>query len=816
MHDRLDKYRVFLLCVVMLLTTSASLSIPLIDTNVEINTVANLHPLPMADYGKLPIRFEPNVGQAASSIKYLANDAGYNVALTERGIIIAARNTNTNKPTQTLTATSSSSLSQSSLIQIQLINSAMHPVIKAEQPQTSVSNYFIGSDGDKWYRNVANYAAVRYKNVYPGVDWLVYGNPQQLEYDLVVAPYAKTNNIQLKITGASKLSLNDSGELLIKINNQTLKQLKPVIFQLNGNGEKQFIEGQYVLHHQQVSISIAKYDHNRELVIDPAFVYSTYLGGSNGDCINGIAVDQGGNAYVVGNTSSIDFLANTNSQNPVAALQARPSKQNVFIVKLNPTGNTVLSSILLGGTDDDSGTAIAIDSASNIYIAGNTISTDFPIINPPPYPSPPVKIAALRSPPQVKGFIAKVNAAGTTIEYSIYLSGNNPLGGDTFIHSITADDANNVYITGQTYATDFPIVNALQNTNHSQQNIQTSFSGGTAFVTKLNVTDNKLLYSTYLGGSGGDSGRSIAIDGFGNAYIAGVTNSTDFPTTDSFQKRIGNRDQSNVISIEPLSNPTSDAFIVKLSASGDQLIYSTYLGGSNDDSANAIALGLDGSAYVAGSTFSTDFPIANAIQSQNGGFGVINSSNAFITKLNPSGSALIYSTYFGSGTTIPMGIDSSGSVANAIAVDRSGNAYVAGNTNFIRVPTVNPIQDTNDGRKSFVSVINTSGTEILFSTYLGGNHTTSTNAIAVDAMGDIYVAGGTSSTDFPLFNAIQQINKNNGSSQTAFVTKISITLPPIASGNKGGGGSMNWILLLGLGMLSLLQTARVLQPARMR
>ncbi len=708
-----DKAHPATLAALAPITAAASMSAAAVDPETRAGIVTG--------YGKLPIRFEPNVGQASSSVKYLARGGGYSVGLTGSGAILSLRNTAAETVGKPDVEKKPAPVEQAWL-RMSLVNAKAQPRLVTERPLESYSNYFIGNDRSKWHSNVANYGAVRYQQVYPGIDWVVYGNPQQLEYDLVVAPSGDPKQIKLKIEGTDGLALDTNGDLLVKVKNQTLRQLKPVIYQTTDKGDKQTIEGHYVLDHQQVAFAVGDYDHSRRLVIDPVLAYSTYLGGSGGDEANAIAVDNAGNAYVAGETTSTDFP----TASPLQGANAGGSTfgGDVFVSKLNAAGSALVYSTYLGGSGADVAYAIAVDSTGNAYVAGETSSINFPTVS-------PLQSAYAFG---FDGFVAKLNAAGSALVYSTYLGG----GSDDQAFAIAVDSAGNAYVAGYTYSTDFPTANPLRSANAGRED---------AFVSKLNVAGSALVYSTYLGGSGHDEAFAIAVDGAGNVYVAGYTTSTDFPTAGPLQNaNAGGND---------------DAFVAKLNAAGSALVYSTYLGGSGDDLAYAIAVDSAGNAYVAGYTTSTDFPTASPLQSANAG----GSGDAYISKLNAAGSALVYSTYLGGGDT---------DFAKAIAVDGAGNAYIAGFTYSTDFPIASPLQSANAGGSgdAYISKLNAAGSALSYSTYLGGSDSDSAEAIAVDNAGNAYVAGSTHSTDFPTASPLQSANAGGGGD--AFVSKIMV------------------------------------------
>jgi hypothetical protein len=314
--------------------------------------------------------------------------------------------------------------------------------------------------------------------------------------------------------------------------------------------------------------------------------------------------------------------------------------------------------------------------------------------------------------------------------YSTYLGGS----GADWGQSIAVDAGGNTYVAGYTYSVDFPTANPLQAANAGVNDV---------FVAKLNAAGSALVYSTYLGGSGGDSGTGVTVDESGNAFVTGVTNSSDFPTVNPLQ---------------PMKRAGVDAFVAKLNAAGSALLYSTYLGGNGDDQGNGIAVDAAGNAYVAGWTQSTNFPTTNPLQAANGG-----SQDAFVARLNPAGSALIYSTYLGG-----RWLDA----AEGVAVDASGSAYVVGLTDCVsNFPTLNPLQSACGGpMDAFVTKLNPAGSSLVYSTYLGGGDSDQGTSIAVDASGSAYVAGRTSSTNFPTANPFQAAY--GGGLEDAFVAKL--------------------------------------------
>lgn len=731
----------------------------------------------------LPLHFEPTDGSATSAGLYLARGAGYVVTLFPEAVTVRvlAKGRAPGGPAGGAGATTERPAS----VTLHLLDADPHPPLQPERLEAGVSNYFLGNDPSRWRRHVAHYGAVRYRHVYPGIDWLVYGHRGELEHDFVVAPGADPDRIRVRIDGAARLTVEPGGDLLIEAAGQVVRQRRPVVYQESAAGRREYLEGHYVLDHRDVRVALGSYDPHRELVIDPALAFSTYLGGSNSDYATGIAVDGQGNVYVAGVTDSTDFPTLNPYQN------TNPG-QTAFISKLNAAGTGLIYSTFLGSVSALAA-GLIVDGAGNVYIAGDTTSPNFPVLN---AFQPTYKAVGEGD---ENGFFTKLDATGDMLVYSSYLGGSDI----NLVHGLALDGGGSLYLAGETSSPDFPTANALQPTLKGRIN---------AFVTKLSADGSSLVYSTYLGGSAADAVEAIALDASGNAYVGGNTNSVDFPTVNAFQT-------VNHASVNGSTNPTG--IVAKLSAAGSALLYSSYLGGSSEDSVYAIAVDTSGNAYVAGSTASTDFPTVNPLQSTNKAVTGMGGNTGFISKVNGTGDALVYSTYLG-GSGGGNGVLGDALVASAL--DGNGDMFVAGGSSSTDYPTTNAVQTTNKAAaigatNAVVSELNASGSALVFSTYLGGsgsygNQQTrpplplgdSAAAIVVDGSGNIYIAGQTESSDFPTLNAYQPMNKTTtqyGSNTTAFVSKfgteVDLPLPTtLGGGGRGGGGALGWDSLLGL------------------
>jgi hypothetical protein len=654
----------------------------------------------------LPLVFEPNLGQADPQVSFLARGGGYTLFLTRREAVVA--------------------LSGSAPIRIRPSCAQEPQAIDGVEPTGGISNYFIGNDPARWTTKVPNYRKVQYTGVCPGVDVTYYGNPQKLEYDFTLSAWTDPRTVQVEYEGAESVRLAANGDLVVKTASGELIQHKPRAYQVIGGRQVRVEAGYRLTKGNRVEFALARYNRQQPLVIDPVLVYSTYLGGSGGDIGRSIAVDLAGNAYVTGRTLSVDFP----TASPLQLHNA--GGVDAFVAKISAAGTKVYATYL-GGESTDDCLGIAVDASGNAYVTGQTSSINFPLMN-------PLLPASLQF---IDAFVTKLNFNGSALLYSTYLGGTGLEEGT----GIAVDNIGNAYITGSTNSTNFPATaGAFQIVNHS-----TALGSNNAFVTKLNTTlagQASLVYSTYLGGSVADQALAIAVDSSGNAYVTGSANSSDFPRT-----------AGSFLTIKPSVAGLPSAFVTKLNANGTGLMFSTYLGGSGSDSGAGIAVDTNSNTYVTGAASSLNFPTLNPIQAANGG-----GTDAFVTKLNPAGTALVYSTYLGgAGTDLGTGI----------SVDSSGSAYVVGTTDSSSFPTQNALAGITSGF-IFVSALNPAGNGFAYSTFLSGGAQDAGLGIAA-AFGSAYVTGLTASASFPIANAMQPVL--GGSASNAFVTVISSPPP---------------------------------------
>src|SRR2546428_559773 len=578
--------------MVLLLALALASCAPASATRPSTESPQATKPQVLAAYGKLPLSFEANQGQTEPQVKFLSRGSGYTLFLTSTEAVLMLTKTDAHAkhriPGEARLVEPEKGAG--TVLRMKLLGANPAPAVAGVGELPGKSNYFVGNDPKKWRANVPTYAKIEYRDVYPGVNLVYYGNQRQLEHDFVVSPGADPKAITLAFEGMDGVAIDALGDLVLRAEGGEGRLRKPVVYQAQ-NGQRAVIAARYVLKaERQVAFEVAAYDATKPLIIDPVLAYSTYLGGrasafgGNADDEGlGIAVDAAGSACGAGRPAATSFPTTP------GAFQVTFGGGffDAFVTKLNGDGSALVYSTYLGGSVDDRGNAIAVDAAGNAYVTGSTSSNNFPTTS-----------GAVQPTCGISGgdaFVSKLNETGTTLVYSTCLGGS----GGQFGNGIAVDVAGNAYVTGPTTSPNFPTTRGA---------FPTTFAGGgDAFVTKLNTLASgsaSLVYSTYLGGSRADVGFGIAVDVQGNAYVTGSTNSRGFPTTPgAFQT-----DLAGVAD--------ADAFLTKLTPTGTGLVYSTYLGGSlagslgggSIDQGFGIAVDVAGNAYVTGRTQSRNFP----------------------------------------------------------------------------------------------------------------------------------------------------------------------------------------------------------------
>ena len=688
------------------------------------------------------IAFESNAGQVHSEVKFISQRRNYQVFLTANDAVFVFSGT-AQTPRTPENTWRASHLRLGSL-QLRLVGTNPHANSEGRKTLSSYSNYLIGNDPRKWHTHVPQFAEVWSPAIYPGIDLVYYDNEGQLEYDFIVAPGANPNRIEFSISGSESglaIHVNEHGDLVIPGRDGEVLLHKPLLYQgkscsrekpnhaADEPGCKALNGGEFRVQHTShagilVSFGLPVYDHTDPLIIDPSVSFSTFLGGSMGDGVDGMTLDADGNIYLIGDTNSPDFPVTS------GAYQKNLSGDtDAFVVKLSADGSHVIYATYLGGTGAEFPYAIALDSAKNVYLTGETYSTDFPLVH--PYQTQNISGT---------GFVSKLSSDGSSLIYSTYLGGTLN-GANT---AIAVDSSGEAVVVGRTGSTDFPVVNAFQPA-HAADN-----GSYDAFITKFSADGTSLVFSTYFGGDGNDYGQGVTLDSSGNIYVTGITYSTNFPTTPGTY-------QPTYIA-DPLNS-----FVAKFSPSGTSLTYSTYL---VDCWAYAIAIDAAGNAFVTGTAGDFAFPVTpGAFQTVHGAGG---GYDAFVTEFDSTASSWMYSTFLG-GNNSDFGY--------AIALDSSDDAYVTGQTWSSDFPLQAPVQSTFYAGvpTSFVSELTSTGSALAFSTYWGGGAggfgSSQANAIAVGGPGNIYMAGSTLTPDFPVVNPIQSQLLGPGD---AFIAKFEV------------------------------------------
>ena len=717
-----------------------------------------------AQFGNLPLWFE-----AGTPDRFIAHGAASEFAVTPSGTEF------------TLTRAGGATASG----RLELLGASPAARITGEQPLTGRINHLIGSDSSGWQTDVATFSKVRVENIYPGVNVVYYGNQQKLEYDFNLAAGVNPAVIALRFAGAEKLSVNPQGGLVIRFKTGEIVQHAPVAWQTVDGRRLEVAASYKILDPHTAMFALGDFNRQQPLVIDPVLTYSTYFGGNYGETAWAIAVNPtDGSIYVAGQTFSTKF---TNNIPTSSAFQTNflggKLVGDAFVARFDSSGTNLIYVTYLGGNADDAAYALAVDQSGHAYVAGTTDSADFPTTN--------ALVSGTFNGGHIAGsidphvgyypfdaFVTELDTNGSQLIYSTYLGGQS----SESAFGITLDSADNAFVTGLTYSTNFPVTPNAYQPRPACSN--TFYINANAFVSEVAAGGGHLNYSTYLGGTNYDVGRGIACNN-GRVFVAGYTFSTNFPST-NYLAGFDHLNGSTNISY----NPGSDAFVTSFSVSGTNLtlLYSTLLGGSNYDVATGIAAGPDGSAYVAGYTTSTNFPdtvtnipylTAAFVHTNTTGF--LLATNGFLTQIKWDGNQPVigYSAMFGG-----LGRD----VANGVALDGNGNAYVVGSASSTNFPaTTNNISGfltaTNNSQANqyysdaFIIAFNPDASALLYSAYLGGYLEDDGNAIAVDPLGNAYIAGQTLSANFPTVNALQT---SRYGTNDMFIAKISQVLVPPA------------------------------------
>jgi len=683
----------------------------------------------------VPISYEWNLGQADRRYQFIARGAGMTLYLAPAESVVDIYNWQGRS---------------AGVIHAVLDGANSKAAPQMGRAPDTLANYFIGADSSKWITDIPVYSSVRYHDVYKGIDVEYHGGSGSFEHDFIVAPRADPSQIRMSFRGADSVRLDNDGNLEISAGGERLSWRKPVLYQ-DSEGVRRSVAGSYrILSRGTAGIEVGPYDNSKPLVIDPIVQYLTYIGRANLDAVTRVAADSNGNLYLTGFTQDANFPLSPGAyqQNPNGAVNG-----NVVVAKLNAAGTAATYISHFGGATIDFGASVAVDEAGNVHLAGYTDSTDFPVT-----PGALKTAFTSQNPGSSHCFVTKLNAAGNALVYSTFLGGR----GAERCYGIAVDGRGNAFVTGRTNSTDFPTSEDAMQRNYrggvppaEPVDPQLAFRAGDAFVTKLNPSGSAIVYSTFYGGSQNEAGMAIAVDAQGNAYVAGLTNSTNLPVTPGAAQTVygGGLGQTDFV--------IGDAFVLKVNPTGTAAVYSTYVGGRQNEVTLGLAIDGQGSAYITGSTNSQDFPTTTQAYQTTfkgaGGEPRVVAGDIFVTKLNPAGSGFAYSTFLG-GSRDDRG--------TAIAVDSAGNAWITGNTLSSDFPTTfDAFQKAYQGQPSsdlfimgdaFVSQLDATGRTLKSSSYLAGNGGEAGTSIVVLPGDVVYVAGITSSSNLPVTTGAYQ------------------------------------------------------------
>jgi PKD repeat protein len=694
--------------------------------------VATLEGAPsvVSAFGRLPLVFVPNQGQTDTAANFEARGMGGTLSFGLQEIVLTL-------PTRSDAPNSETINNSVRTLRLSFIDANPALVVEGGRALPGEVNYYLGSDSAQWYTNLPTYADINYRHIYPGIDLRYEGTDGQLKSTFSVAPGADPTRIRWQYSGAEAVTLDGAtGNLQIGLPGEAqVVEQAPVAWQ-EIDGRRVPVPVAYAIAGDgSVGFALGSYDAAAPLTIDPTIVYETTFNGATSGI--DMVVDAAGNAYVIA--------------------RAYDTNNDVMVAKLSADG-TLLYTTYLRGSSGDFGRGITLDDSGDVYVAGSTDSTDFPILN----ATQSQKNGVTRD-----AFIAKLAGQDGSLLFSTYFGGSR----SDEIHDIALNGAGQIYVVGYTESTDFPTLNPIQ----GGLNLNQCFCED-VFVTKLSPDALTVFYSTYLGGSFEDYGESIALDANDNMYITGRTQSDDFPTQAAIQPNRAGQYQDE------------DVFVARISADGGSLVYSTYLGGDDWDRVDRIAVDSAGNAYLAGTTRSANFPTTpGAYQEQfvggindcgTSGFGgPRDCDDMFVTKLLPDGSALAYSTYLGGG------LDDRG---DGVAVDSSGRAFVVGYTQSADFPP--------DGGGSgldadiVVAKLNASGSDLLYAVKIDSPVANTSHGIALDDADDIYITGG---QNVPSQLYVAKLSNGGAPPPTPTPTPIPSNQPPVAmaSANPESGAA---------------------------
>ncbi len=692
------------------------------------------------------VRFQPNQGRHPEWVRFSTVASGREVLLSAEGLAVRG---GTGGP-----------------LGLRFAGADPGAAVVGVDPLASVSTVARGRAGAT---SAPDYGAVRYRQLYPGVDAVVRSRGAALEYDLEVAPGIDPGVVAVAgWAGGPGPVVTPAGDLVVGEGAGALRFGPPELYQVL-DGHRVAVEGGYLARPDgTVGFRVGPYDPGRTLIIDPVLVGSTYLGGSSADTGYDVAVDPQGDLVVAGFTESSDFPVASAQQAELA--RTEEVRKDAFVAKLAADGSGLVWSTYLGGLGKEEAYAVAVAGDGSVFVTGYTDSTDFPVVG---------GVQTTYGGGAADAFVTKLDPGGRIV-YSTFLGGS----GNDAASGIAVGADGSVVITGATGSLDLPVASAFADRPAGSDDLD-------AFVAKLAPDGASLVYSTYLGGSDDEHALDVAVDGAGNAYVVGDTRSTNFPTANPLQATSGGSGTG-------LGTAFADGFVTKLSADGTALVYSTYLGGSDSEQVLAVAVDDAGSAYVTGNTGSATFPVVNALSDRKDG-----DFDAFVAKLAPGGQSLEFSTFLGG-----SGADN----GDGLALGPS-TVVVVGSTASDDFPTRDAFQGSKGGGglDGFVAELELSGQGVVASSYLGGVGDDQVASVSVRPDGDVAVIGYTTSDDFPTAQPLQA--RTGGGVGDVFVSRVRSeggVAGPLTRSTDGGHQARVRLLTVLAGLLLLAAVAQTL------
>lgn len=802
----------FVISIVCLLTTvTTTVFVGARSGNKETSQTEPPDPTPVDEpikakvaerFGRLPLSFEENEGQVDGAVKFLSRGSGYELFLTGNEAVLLLRKPRPveREPRKTV---DDAYVPEGSVLRLKMIGANTAARVEGQDELPGKVNYFSGNDPQQWRRNVPTYRKVYYKDVYKGIDVVYYGNQRELEYDFVVAPGANPNAIKFRLEGAERIRLDESGSLLLALKDGEVRLNNPFIYQLADNGSRKEIKGAYVVNGKEISFKLRGFDSDKPLVIDPILSYSTFLGSTGSELVRGISVDAQGSAYVTGFTDVSNFPTTSGS------FKSTSQFGGAFVTKLDPSGSTLVYSTYLSGAAGISTTitsGIAVDAAGNAHVTGFTTATDFPVVN---------------------GFKTASNLLKTTNSAANWNNNNTGLPGDVRAIGVAPNEFQMVYAG--------TAIGLFRSNDGGATWVKPAPTGSPAFgfATAIGVSplNSAVVYAGFTNGffKSVDAGSTWTTVGL---PIAGVTPFTIVfdPTTPSTMY-VG----------------TSNG-VFKSNDSGSTWTGINNFGLASLPNVRAIAIDRNVPTTIYAGTFGSGvFKTTNGGTSwspiNNGLSGIVENNFVNAIVIDPFNAATVYSahgtiggsgiinkTTNGGGLWTPMhngvpnmqvtGLVADQSAASTLYASTAGGGVVKtvnggttwtsanngvwnmnvvtlvghpANSSIMYAGAVGPFS-----QDAFVTKFNSTGSGLLFSTYLGGSFSDSATGVAVDTIGNIYVVGETASQNFPTVNAIKSAPTQGEICTNGFISKINPAAPFFVFSTYLGGSNCDDVFAVAL------------------